>query len=64
MLGEDELEVGGGVEVVAEVEDVGEGEGGHAEEDVLDVDDEESCGHDARELDGRGWRTCRVEYKQ
>ena len=48
MLCEDELEVGGGgIEMVAESEDVGQGTGRHAEEDVLDVDDEEGCSHDA-----------------
>ena len=37
MLSEDEGEVGG-FEMVAEVEDVGEGGGGYVEEDVLHVD--------------------------
>ena len=50
------------MEMVAEFEDVGEGDGGHAEEDVLDVDDEEGCSHDARQLDGRGMGTYRAEY--
>lgn len=47
MLGEDEG-AGGGLEVGAEVEDVREGGGGHVEEDVLHVDDEQGCGHDAQ----------------
>lgn len=61
MLGEDELEVGG-MEMVAEFKDVGEGGGGHAEEDVLHVDDEEGCSHDAQKLDEREMRTCRANY--
>ena len=61
MLREDELEVGGS-EMVAESKDVGKGGGGHAEEDVLQVDDEEGCSHDAQELDERETRTCRREY--
>lgn len=52
MLGEDEGEVGG-LEVVAEFEDVGKGEGGHVEEDVLHVDDEEGCSHVAQVLEER-----------
>ena len=60
MLREDELEIGGS-EMVAESEDVGEGDGRHAEEDVLHVDDEEGCSHDAQELDGET-RTYIVDY--
>lgn len=52
MLGEEEGEVGG-LEVGAEGEDVGEGGGGHVEEEVLHVDDEEGCGHDVWEWLGR-----------
>lgn len=44
VLGEDEGEVGG-FEMVAEVEDVGEGGGGHVEEDVLHVDHEQDGSH-------------------
>ena len=47
VLGEDEGEVGG-FEMVAEVEDVGEGGGGHVEEDMLHVDYEQDGGHCAR----------------
>ena len=46
MLGEDEGAIGG-VEVVGEGEDVGKGGGGHVEENVLHVYDEEDCGHGA-----------------
>lgn len=52
MLGEEEGEVGG-LEVGAEGEDVGEGGGGHVEEEVLHVDDEEGCGHDDEEWTSR-----------
>ena len=58
VLGEQEGKVRG-LEVGAEFEDVGEGGGGHVEEDVLHVDDEEDCGHGFqnrqvdRELDDR-----------
>ena len=62
MLREDELGVGGGSEMVAESKDVGEDGGGHAEEDVLHVDDEEGCSHDAQVLDERETRTCRAMY--
>ena len=61
VLREDELEVGG-VEMVTEFKDVGEGGGGHAEEDVLDVDDEEGCSHDALKLDEGETGTCRANY--
>ena len=61
MLREYELEVGG-MEMVAEFEDVREGDGGHAEEDVLHIDDEEGCSHDAQKLDERETRTCRAKY--
>lgn len=44
MLREDEREAAG-FEVVAKFEDVGESGGGHVEEDVLHVDDEEDCSH-------------------
>ena len=57
MLREYELEVGG-FEMVAEFEDVGKGDGGHAEEDVLHVDDKEGCSHDIQKLDERETRTC------
>ncbi len=39
---------GGGLEVGGEGEDVGEGGGGHGEESVLHVDDEEGGGHDGQ----------------
>lgn len=44
MLREDDGAVGG-FDMGAEVEDIGEGGGGHVEEDVLHVDDDEGCGH-------------------
>ncbi len=47
VLEEDEG-AGGGFEVGGEGKDIGEGGGGHGEEDVLHVDDEEGGGHDGQ----------------
>ena len=48
MLEEDEG-ADGGLEVGGEGEDVGESGGGHGEEDILHVDDEEGGGHDGKD---------------